>query len=173
MAAAVWAWPKQLPEVSWSEANRKFVILHSWNTTHAGNVFGLASMMLVAGGESSYSTSNGCYSNCEVWYPEYATAQQLGAPVASYTQLPNGVYVRRYQNGIVLVNATAGPVPTFPLGGTYSGSGLTNVSRISMGPASGDVLLATAPAKSTGGGTNGGSGGVSLRKLIRTHPLNR
>ena len=68
--------------------------------------------MLASGGETSYSTSNGCYSTCEVWYPEYTTAQQLGGPIGSYTTLPNGVWERWFQNGVVLVNGTANTIPT-------------------------------------------------------------
>ena len=82
-------------------------ILHSYNTTQAGNAFGLASMLLVANGMSSYSTSNANYTSSENWFPEYTTAQQLGTPTAAYTQLANGVYERQFQNGIVLVNPSA------------------------------------------------------------------
>src|SRR5205085_1825842 len=130
----------------WSEANHKLMILHSWNTTQTGNRYGLASMLLAANGESSFSTSNGCYSTCEAWYPEYATAQQLGAPVGSYTRLSNGVYERWYQNGLVLANPSANSVSSFSLGGgTYTGSGLTGVSSVSMGPTTGYILLADRP----------------------------
>ncbi len=74
-------WASKLANAAWSQANGKLVILHSWNTTQAGNAYGLASMLLIAGGSASYSTSNSRYTNCETWYPEYTTAQQLGAPL--------------------------------------------------------------------------------------------
>jgi hypothetical protein len=147
LAAGVWAWPKQLANLQWSEAHGKMAIVHSHNATEAGNSYGLASLMLIANGNSTYSTSNNCYSSCEVWYPEYTTANQLGAPVGSYFQLPNGVYERYYQHGVVVVNPTMNSVPTFSLGGdTYSGSQLTNVTSVSMGPTSGYILLDTSPA---------------------------
>src|SRR5205085_2401514 len=51
---------------------------------------------------------------------------------------------RKFQNGIVVVNPTNNSVSTFSLGGgTYSGSGLTNVKSVSMGATSGYILLAT------------------------------
>lgn len=139
-------WKGKLNNAAWSEANGKILILHSWNTTHTGNIYGLAAMMLIANGEASYSTSNSCYSTCEVWYPEYTTAQQLGAPLGSYTILADGAYERRFQNGMVVVNPTANTIAAAPLGGgTYSGSGLSNVSNVDLPPTSGFILLTDAP----------------------------
>ncbi len=146
LAAGIWAWPKQVAEIQWSEANGKMLMLHSYQTNESGLTYGLASMMLAADGNTTYSTSNNCYASCEQFIPEYTTADQLGAPVGSYMQLPNGVYERWFQNGVVVVNPTANTVPTFSLGGhTYSGSQLTNVTSVSMGPTSGYVLLDTSP----------------------------
>jgi hypothetical protein len=142
LSTGIWAWPKNLANLAWSEANGKLALIHSWSTTETGNTYGLASMMLVTGsGRSTYSTSNGCYSSCETWYPEYTTAQQLGAPVGTYTRLSNGVYWRWYQHGIVVANPTANTIASFSLGGgTYTGSQLTSISSLSMSPTSGYVL---------------------------------
>ena len=147
-------WSQKLANVAWSEAHGKYAILHSYNTTVAGNTYGLASMMLVAGGYSSYSVSNANYGASEAWYPEYTTAQQLGAPSGAYRQLSsNGVYVRKFANGIVLVNPTSRTIGTFSLGGTYSGSGYSNIKAVSMGPTSGLILLGSGPGPGTGPGT--------------------
>lgn len=143
LAQQVPAWSQKLANAAWSEANHKLLLLHSWNTTQSGNRYGIASMMLIAGGESSYSTSNGCYTTCETWYPEYTTAQGLGAPVGPYTRLSNSVYLRWYRNGMVLVNPTLSSIGTFSLGGgKYTGSGLTSVASVSMGATTGYLLLA-------------------------------
>jgi hypothetical protein len=132
-------WPAKLAEAAWSEANGKYVLLHSYLSDEAGNTFGLASMMLIANGWSSYSTTDA--SGTEAWYPEFATAQQLGAPAGPYRQLSNGVYERVFANGIVLVNPTGTPVASFSLGGDqYSGSGLVDVTSISL-PATGAAIL--------------------------------
>ncbi len=137
-------WPKKLANAAWSEAHHKPVLLHSWNTTQAGNTFGLASMLLIAGGESSYSTSNGCYTNCETWYAPYTTAQQLGAPVGPYTHPESRAFLRWYQHGLVVVNPTTNSIGTFSLGGgTYTGSGLTGASSVSMPATSAYILLAS------------------------------
>jgi hypothetical protein len=136
------AWPMKLGNAAWSEANGKIMIVHTYDTTEAGNTYALASMMLVAGGHMTYSTTNAGIASYEMWYPEYSEAQLLGRALGSYQQLSNGVYERRFANGVVLANPTPQAVGTFSLGGgTYSGSGLSGVSSVSMGPTSGLILL--------------------------------
>jgi hypothetical protein len=133
-------WAAKLANVAWSEANGKYVLLHSYNTSESGNTYGLASMMLEAGGGSSYSTTGSVSS--ELWFPEYATAQQLGPALGPYLKLSNGVYERLFASGLVLVNPTASAIQTFPLGGgIYSGSQLNNVTSVAMGPTSGLILI--------------------------------
>jgi len=98
---------QKLDEAAWSEAHQKYVLLHSWNDGESGNTFGLASMLLTAGGYSSYSLSNSSYvDGVTHWFPEYDAARRLGAPAGAYVRLANGVYARRFANGIVLVNPT-------------------------------------------------------------------
>jgi Hypothetical glycosyl hydrolase family 15 len=135
-------WTQKLADVAWSEANGKTVMLHSWNTSEAGNVYGLASMLLVAGGRTSYSTSNGNIVSYEAWYPEYGLSAFLGAPLGRDRRLPNGVYERRFAGGVVVVNPTGHGVGSFSPGrGPFFGSGLSGVSSVSMGPTSGLILL--------------------------------
>ena len=138
----------KLANIAWSEAHHKYTLLHSYNSTPAGLVYGLAATLLVAGGETSWSTSNSNYTTSETWLPEYSTAQNLGAPLGQYTRLANGVYERRFQHGLVLVNATTQPVASFAIGGgSYSGSGLTRATYTAMGPTSGLILMrVNAPA---------------------------
>ena len=141
--AAAWLyWFKQeLAEATWSEAHHKQLMLHSYSGTEAGNRFGLATMLLAANGESTYSLSNTSYGDAmPAWYPEYATAERLGAPRGRYTRLPSGVYRRRFAHGLVLVNPSL-KVNHVSLSGTYSGSGLAHVSAATLGPTSGLILL--------------------------------
>jgi hypothetical protein len=98
--------------------------------------------MLATNGSASYSTSNSNYTSQENWFPEYSTAQSLGAPLGTYQVLANGVYERTFSTGIVLVNPTGNAVPSFSLGGVYSGTNLNNVSTVAMGPTSGLILKA-------------------------------
>jgi hypothetical protein len=136
-------WAGKFTELNWAAANGKYEFLHSYNTTEAANTFGLAAMLLGASGRASYSATNGATTD-EYWFPEYDTAKALGAPAGSYTVLANGVYERAFANGIVLANPTGNSISTFSLGGgTYTGSGLTNVQSVALGPTSGLVLLKT------------------------------
>lgn len=135
-------WAEKLANVAWSEANGKYVLLHSYSTTETGNTFGLASMLLVANGHASYSTSNANYTSAEATYPEFTTAQQLGAPAGGARQLSNGVYERAFSNGIVLVNPSSHSVPPFSLGGgVYSGSQLSSVTQTGLGANRSLILL--------------------------------
>ncbi len=137
-------WKTKLAELSWTQANGKYELLHSYNGTEAENTYGLASMLLAANGTASYETSNTNYLSNENWFPEYPQAQALGAPAGPYSILRNGVYERAFSNGIVLVNPTGAGMPSFSLGGgTYSGSGITNATSVALGPTSGMILLKT------------------------------
>ena len=132
---------QKLANAAWSEANGKLAILHSYNTTETGNTYGLASMLLVANGHSTYSTSQGNYSSSEYWYPEYTTAQALGTPTGAYTKASSGVYQRTFQHGIVVVNPTNTPqTVTLPLG-NYSGSNTTATGAVTVGPTSAKLML--------------------------------
>lgn len=134
-------WPAKLAEAAWSEANHKFLLLGSYDTTERGNTFGLGSMLLVAGGWSSYSTSNANMTSDEAWYPEYDIAHRLGTPAGALKRLSNGVYERVFANGIVLVNPTQQATQAFSLGGgRFSGSGLTHASSTTMAPMSALIL---------------------------------
>jgi hypothetical protein len=135
-------WKTKLAELAWTQANGRYELVHSYNGTEAENAYGLASMLLAANGTASYETSNTNYLSNENWFPEYPQAQALGAPAGPYSILRNGVYERAFSHGIVLVNPTATSRPSFSLAaGPYSGSGLSNVSSVSMGPTSGLILL--------------------------------
>src|SRR5205807_2508005 len=114
-------WQAKLANVAWSEAHGKDVILHSWNATRQGNVFGLASMLLVANGRSSYSASNGSY-RTEYWYPEYRAALKLGPPLGADRRLRSGAYERMFNRGVVVVNPTGRSVRVSFGKTRYSGS---------------------------------------------------
>jgi len=131
----------KLTELAWTQSHGKYELVHSWNGSEAANVYGLAAMLLAAGGTASYSTSNTNYTSEENWFPEYGTARSLGAALGPYTVLANGAYERGFAKGIVLVNPTASAIPTFSLGGTYTGSGYKDVTAVSLPATSGLILL--------------------------------
>jgi hypothetical protein len=102
--------------------------------------YGLASLLLAAGGESSFDISGDPPHTTEQWFPEFDTARSLGAPAGAVVTLPNGVRRRDFVNGTVLVNPTTS-TETVKLDGTYSGSGLRDVDAVTMARTSGLVLL--------------------------------
>jgi hypothetical protein len=140
MAPQIPFWSTQLAELDWATAHGKYEFVHSHDSGEVGNAFGLASMLLLANGQASYSTTNGGVDD-ESWFPEYDTAKALGAPAGPYAVLANGVYERAFAKGIVLVNPTSHRVPSFWLGGhSYSGSGITDAESVSL-PATSALIL--------------------------------
>jgi hypothetical protein len=133
-------WPAKLAHAAWSERNGKISLDHAVTATRSGARYGLATMLLVAGGENLYSASKGAYSH-EVWWPEYRTANALGRPSAPFRVLENGIYRRPFTNGVVLVNPHAHGTRRMHLSRTYHGSGLGNVRTVTLRPASGLVLV--------------------------------
>lgn len=139
-APFLWWWPYQQANIAWSEAHGKLTLLHSHNTTEAGNVFGLASALMQARSHITYSTSNGNYYGYEQWYPEYTTARRLGAPLGGAFR-HHGARERRFRHGLVLVNPSLHWVRGIHLGARYTGTHLTRVRVVSLPPTSGLILL--------------------------------
>ncbi|MDQ6605855.1 MAG: putative glycoside hydrolase family 15 protein [Actinomycetota bacterium] len=138
-------WPQEIANAAWSAANGKIAILHSHSLNETGNTYGLASMLLVTQGNEGYSTANANYTSAESWFPEYQTAQSLGAATSASTKLANGVYARAFAGGVVLVNPSGSTQSVALGGGTYSGSGLSSASNATLGPWSGLVLSNDTP----------------------------
>jgi hypothetical protein len=131
-------WPAKLGHALWSEEHGKIGLDHAVTATRGGARYGLASMLLVAGGKNLYSASTG-YTH-EVWWPEYTTTNALGRPLGRYRVLRNGIYRRDYTNGVVLVNPHAKGTRVVRLGATYRGSGLGSIRSVTLKPTTGVVL---------------------------------
>jgi hypothetical protein len=102
-------------------------------------LYGLASVMLVSNHYTTFGfTANNNYISDPPWLPEFDTAKNLGAPKANY-YTTGSVQRRDFDNGTVLANPT-NTTQSVNLGGTYSGSGLTNVTSVSMPAQTGLVL---------------------------------
>ena len=102
--------------------------------------YGRARLLLASGGSSSFGVSGSPSHTTEQWFPEFDTARALGAPVSAVVKLANDVHQRDFAAGTVIVNPTAA-IQTVTLDGTYSGSGLSQVSTVTMAPTTGLVLL--------------------------------
>lgn len=104
-------WKQALLNEVWSEANSKYMLGNGDAfANQALNVYGFATLLLGAREHSSWDVASGNYSTGEYWFPEYNTALSLGAPLSSYTVQANGLYVRRFTNGTVLVNPTTSSI---------------------------------------------------------------
>lgn len=140
------SWPVQLQNAEWCEANDKLLLAELPATTSdvAGIRYGLATLLLVAGGHCSFDISasdapGGNYTEA-FWGPDFDTARALGAPSGAASVLAGGVYRRIFANGIVLANPTTAS-QTITLGGSFSGCGLMDVSSVTLLATSGLVLL--------------------------------
>jgi hypothetical protein len=106
-----------LLNTAWSEANGKYTLLNDDVTNcESCDDYGLASMLLVAAGRSSYDTANGNYTgNYGTWWPSFSAAQNLGTPTGAYTTLADKLMVRTFTNGWVAVNDTTAAIadPTY------------------------------------------------------------
>ncbi len=142
-------------------------------------MFMLGTYLLIKGAHTYVNLLS--YGQSVQWLPEYSV--NLGAPVeplpANISVLWNSAwnsYVRRYRNGLVIVNPSAAAIPEFPLdqtylavtpegGGLVSGAGIAPgrltyqpVNRLSLCARCAAVLLTQGPVISSGGVVNAASG---------------
>lgn len=131
-------WQTELNYLKYAQAHGKIFLGNttSSNGDQAAARYGWATMLLGAQGKSDFSLSDDTYVS-ENWFPEYD--YDIGDPSGAESADSNGVHRRVFSRGIVVVNPTAGQLRS-SLGGTYSGSGLTNVSSVSLAPHSAYVL---------------------------------
>jgi hypothetical protein len=152
-------WQTQLREVALAQSENKLFlgVSHSAATDQQAALYGYATELLASNGTASYSLAQD-YSTA-TWFPEYS--YQLGQPTGNYTVTSGGVYERTFTGGMALVNPTSS-TETVNLGGTYSGSGLSNVSTVTLAPQSGLVLTGSGGASTSGSGSSptGGSTGT-------------
>jgi hypothetical protein len=118
-------WQLELANEAWNEAHGKYLLANAdVGSSRALNVYGLATMLLAAGGYSSWDADSGNYYINEFWFPEYDTALKLGTPLGPYSAQANGLYVRRFQNGSVIVNPTTKTISDSVYGNVAAQSGM-------------------------------------------------
>jgi Hypothetical glycosyl hydrolase family 15 len=164
-------WKLALANEAWSEANGKYFLANGdVGTSRTLNVYGLATLLLAAQGRSSWDTASGNYYSGEYWFPEYDTALTLGAPSGPYTVQANGLYVRLFQNGTVVVNPTAGTIPDPVYGAVGAHSGLI------LGPGTPSRRLPSGGggrARATAGGAAAGGVQATARRGRPKHRSHR
>ncbi len=163
-------WATQLQELKDTvNAGKLFIgITHSSNSDERAAVYGYATELLAGDGRAEFSMT-GDYSG-EPWFAEYN--YKLGSPTGGYSEKSSGVYERKFQSGLVVVNPTLSRV-TVDFGEAYSGSGLSNATKVTLAPQSGLVLVrsdspaAASIARAGGRGSAQMSGGVRHGRLRR------
>ena len=97
-------WTIQLKELRDTErAGKLFIgITHSSIHDARAAVYGYATELLAGDGKAEFAMT-GNYSG-EPWFSEYG--YQLGSPAGAYTEKSSGVYERKFQSGLVVVNPT-------------------------------------------------------------------
>jgi hypothetical protein len=142
-------WQEEIANEAWSEANGKYDMTMHYDPNQnqeSLDTFGLSSMLLAAGGQTSYdSTVTSLGDATFTWWPEYLAAQNLGAPQGAYTTVTSGgatVYERKFANGMVVVNPTTSGSASVSLGASYTGSGNepASVSSVTLPSQSGMIL---------------------------------
>lgn len=118
--------------------------------TQAGHRYGLATMLIASDKYSTWDaefTGSGGGYGCagggsEQWFPEYDTAKHLGNATGAYFTVSSGtvLYRRDFERGSVIVNPHSSSASSYALGGTYSGSGFTSVTSITLAATSAAIL---------------------------------
>jgi Hypothetical glycosyl hydrolase family 15 len=164
-------WKQELANEAWSEANGKYLLA---NADIGGNValntYGLATLLLASQGYSSWNTDSGYYSSPEFWLPVYDTALTLGAPLGSYSVQANGLYVRQFQHGSVVVNPNTAAISD-PVYGNVAGQ-----TGLILGPGAppptppatpGQPSTGTTPAGARAGASSAGTTSGAPRRSHR------
>ena len=167
-------WQTQVNELKAAERMGKdFIgVTHSAPGDERAALYGYATMLLAGDGHHANFALASDYTN-ETWFPEYD--YDLGLPLGPASSDSDGVYRRRFQHGLVVVNPTAS-AKRVSLAGAYAGSGLARTRTTEMKPSSGLVLKGRSD-RGSGGGSPGllaivkGRGGVELRWTRGRHRI--
>jgi putative glycosyl hydrolase-like family 15 (GHL15) protein len=155
-------WNAQLDSLKYAQQHGKqfLAVTHSSSHDAAAARYGWATLLLGARARADYAMAPDY--TTETWFPEYD--YDIGDPTGPESTDASGVHRRVFTNGIAVVNPTSSQL-TANLGGTYSGSGLSQVSRVTLAPHSGYVL--------TGSASGDGSLGDSTTTTTVTHTPRR
>ena len=100
-----------ISNVAWSEANGKYTIVNDDITNCSScSGYGMAALMLVGQGHSSYDLSSGSYTTYSKWWDSYGKGAGMGVALGKYDTLKDGLLVRHFLNGLIVVNDTANPI---------------------------------------------------------------
>jgi Hypothetical glycosyl hydrolase family 15 len=166
-------WEAEIRHAADAEADGKLFlgVSHSTADDEQAARYGYASLLLTGSGNSYFSLASSESPSAEgdpyvdeTWFSDYAAP--LGSPSGEYRRLPNGVFERTFENGLVVVNPTESSQPVV-FDASYSGDGLAGASSAALPSDSALILtrdsaivstsplVSIAPAPLGGGPTNG------------------
>jgi hypothetical protein len=157
-------WNNELGSLKYAQQQGKdyLAVTHSADNDAAAARYGWATVLLGAAGNAQFALHSNY--TTEPWFPEYE--YEIGQPAGPEIQLPNGVHLRVFTNGIVVVNPTTNQLSADLCGGAYSGSGHSHVTSLQLGANSAAIMTLDSGSASAscevGGGSTGddtGSGG--------------
>ncbi len=131
-----WSFGKMAAFIDHRHAAGKGVILDGYADTPAGRMYGLATYFLVNNGRDALA--NDAYGTPDNWWKGFET--ELGDPAGPRYQ-SGGVWRRDFARGTVLVNEPGSPARTVSLGAGFHDVDGVARSSVSLGSASGAVLL--------------------------------
>ena len=154
--------------IEWIHSRGKSVVSEPYNLDSAKREYEMASLYLVKAANDGISSDY--QADPQNWWSGWQT--DLGAPQGNRYQW-NGLWRRDFAKGFVLTNEPGTQSRTVQLGGSYTRlSSGSQVSSVTLGAASGAVLIASSPPRpsppapttysltvsTTGSGTVAGSG---------------
>lgn len=143
LGGAEWAWEMQRAD-DVTSAGKIFVpVTYGDMSDAAAQTYSRASFLLTWTGGLAGQTWSPTTTNTDAWNPVWTMS--VGAPTAPRTQVGTGVWRRSFASGTVVVNSTASTV-TVPLGSTFRTAGGTEVTSVTLAPASAAILTTAASA---------------------------
>lgn len=134
-------WSRQVAEIKYAESHGKVALVQPhFSTKGAAFRYSLASYLVASTGGSQYayaSTTDG-YGTPSAWQPEYDW--DLGSPLGESTSTSTATYKRRFEKGLVLVNARSSDTVSFNLGGTYLNASGQVITSLAVAGRDGAIL---------------------------------
>ena len=131
-------WLTQLREIKTTERmGKRFLAATSAPAgDNRARRYGWASVLLAGGGKTSFFAANP--RDCDAWSREYRIP--LGAAISPAHGSPDGIWRRRFANGLVVVNPTEAALPV-NFHALYSGDSLIEARGTTMAPHTALILV--------------------------------
>ena len=152
-----WTWREQFQQATDAAGKIFLGLTYAPKSDAHSQLFARASFLVMDGGHGGALVFESSDPEAQDPYASPWTADP-GSPTGARYQV-GSAWRRDFTGGTVVVNPTAAPV-TVPLGGTFLAADGSSVSSVTLGAASGAILMS--PGGPTDPGTGGGGSGGSV-----------